>query len=96
MQSTTGKTPKEIVVREIARLEKIKVEGLPKCFGGHFDHFFNSFYQEFSTNQTIIKEFDALLKSAPWRKLAREVKKIHGYDFISEIEVGVDVLKQML
>jgi hypothetical protein len=93
MQSTTGKTVKEIIARENKRMEKICKEGMPKCYNGCFVHFFSAYCQNFSSNSIIQKEFKALLENAPWRKLARQIKKIHGHDFISAIETELKIMQ---
>lgn len=95
---TTTHHPKyfPVLAREIARMQKILVEDLPKCYfdGQHgkdaLTQFEYDFWPSFSwTDEAMKEQINELLASDEWLAIASQVKLVYGYDFVRILNEGL-------
>lgn len=93
MMTTTNPRYFTVLAREIARMQKILAEGLPKCYSDWQD-FLIDWGCDFSwTPDTTLIQLNELLESKEWLDLAEKVKSSHGHDFYAEVRVFIEESK---
>lgn len=80
LESTTLMTIDEIVEREINLLKDIIQTGTPECYTS-FDSYLCDWGPEFSWNEVMVAEMQALLDNPEWLALAEQVKSKTTWDF---------------
>jgi hypothetical protein len=85
----TKQKPMDVVQREIDRLQNILKEGLHPVYLGSFEEFLYDFHPDFSWNTNNVLEYQSLLDSPEWMKVAEEVREKRGYDFIKEMREAI-------
>lgn len=80
-----------VVAREVARLQSILKDGLPKCYKDFNEYLFD-FFPDFSwTVDDTLQEMAALLGDERWLQLARLVKAEFGFDFEKQVQDAHDL-----
>lgn len=80
--STTLMTLDEIVMRERERLQLLIQKGrLPHVYGNDFEAFLCDWGPDFSWNEYMLKEMEALLRDTEWLALSEQFKALTGHDF---------------
>lgn len=71
-----------VLGREILRLKKILTHGIPECYSSFFEYLCD-WGADFSwTVEAGVLQYQDLLDSEEWVRLAAQVKEKRGYDFV--------------